>query len=166
MEKKRLVGIALVCCVLFMTTICFAETYSQKDELFKIDVPNGWHWVEKPSNIRITNPEGTNGISIQFKPTSIETDEEIKEILKLGVQNAIKLEVEPYNGTVISDRESEIDGVYARQLDYLLILKGETGQITSISFINKGYAFAISFGGPFKKERVKMQKIVETFQFQ
>lgn len=165
--KQKLIKIASTCFFVFMIAVCFAETYSQKGGLFKIDVPNGWSWIEPPGEgrIRIENPERTNGISIQFKPTSILPEEKVKELLKTNIQIMIKDMVEPKNGTVLGEKERRIGGANARQLDFLLSLRGEIGHVVYIAIINKDYAFTITFGGP-KEEKLEMEKIVESIQFQ
>ena len=167
MREKGLLGLLVTACyVLSITTICVAEMHSQKNGLFKVDIPDGWSWAELSGKVRIGNPKGNAGISIQFKPVLVESDEKRKERLKTGNQMMIKSMVEPNKGTVLSERERRINGVYARQLDFLTTLEGKTGQMTYISFFNKDYAFTITFASPNDEEILKMEEIVETFQFQ
>ena len=145
-----------------------SQVYFQKDGLFKIDVLPGWNWIEKPGDIMITNPKGDNGISIQFKPAPVESDEKAKEALKKGNQAMITALIKPFlKGTVIGEAESSVDGVYARKLDYLFPLGDKTSHGTYISLFYKAHAFTITFGARQQsEERFKMEKIVETFKFQ
>jgi hypothetical protein len=160
--------------VFLLSPFCFAETRSQQDGLFRIDVPECWHWFERPGYVMITNPERNNSISIQFIPMHIESDEKAKEILKEGNQAMTANTIRPFlKGNVISDIETDIDGVYARKLDYLfpsadeMEFGSETVHGTYLSLFHKDYTFAITFGALQRsKERSKMEKILDSFRLQ
>ena len=166
MPTRNLVrGMALLCCFISAIPLCSAEPYSQKEGLFKISVPDGWRWSEQSGKVKIVNPQGNNGISIQFTPKGQPSGEEAKALLKQSNQAMIESFVKPSNGTVVKEEEKQLGGVYARQLDFLLPVKNEVGRMTYISLYNKGYAFTITFGGSNEKENSEMAKIVETVQF-
>ena len=160
-------AMALFCCVISVSAVCSAESYSQREGLFKISVPDGWHWSEQPGKVKIVNPQGDNGISIQFAPKrNPSSEEEAKALLKKGNQAMIESLVKPSNGNVVKEEERRLGGVYARQLDFLLPAKNQVGRITYISLYNKGNAFTITFGGSNEKQNSEMAKIVETLRFQ
>lgn len=167
MEKKKAIGIMVISyCLVFLTGICLAETYTQTNGLFKIDVPEGWHWLEEPGDIWVKNPEENNGISIQFAPMAVVSKNVALETSIQGIKLMVKTLP---NGTVLAKTDTSIDGIYAKQLDYLFSFKGEEElqHGTYICFFTKGYAFTISFGAKQdSEERLEMEKIVETFQFQ
>jgi hypothetical protein len=166
MEKKRSVRVVgIICCVLFTTTLCFAETYYQKDKLFKIDVPDGWHWVERPGEVSIMNPIGINGVRIKFSPSDVISDKEARKAIKKGKESLKQQMVEQFSVTITNEKETQINDVYAYRLDYLLPSKGEVAEATMINFFNKGYFFGINFGSQIKSERLIMERIIETFQF-
>lgn len=142
------------------------KIYFQKDGLFKMSVFSGWGWTETPGMVSINNPKGDNGIFILFKPMPTPPDEKVKEVLKGTIQTMVNSMVKPANGKVLNDKGIQIDGVYAHRLDFLLTIEGETGTITAITFLNRGYAFTITFGGAIEEERLEMEKMIETFQFQ
>jgi hypothetical protein len=164
MEKKILIGvIAITYCIISIPPVCFAETYSQKDGLFKIDVPGGWGWVEEPGQVMITNQKGDSSILIDFRPSPIGPEEKMNKEAAVAAMQAVKMfKIKPFGGTVISEEDTEIDGVYAYQLDYVLSNK----YITLISFMNKGYRFGITCEAPQQnEERLKAKEILETFRF-
>lgn len=141
------------------------EKHIQKDGLFSISIPKGWHWKEKPGDIMITNPEEKAGIAIEFAQTSVVSEEQAKEVLKKGNEAMIKTGIEPVKGSVLGEKEIRLDGMYSRQLDFCPTLETPKEHITYISCLNKGYVFTITFGSDKEEERLLMEKAVETFKF-
>ena len=149
----------------YASTQSIGKTYVQKDGLFSISVPNAWHWKEKAGDIGITNAEEKNGIAIIFNPYAEVSEEQAKEILKKGNEVMVEIGIKPKKGIVFDEKETRIDGVYARQLDFSPFPE-KPWHMTYISFLNKGYAFTITFGSDVEEERLIMEKIVKTFKFQ
>lgn len=143
----------------------FAKVYVQKDGLFSINVPEGWHWFEYPQEIVLTYPDGkTMGIDIQFNPSSVLGLNEIKKNLKENDEKMIKQGIEAHGGALIRNIETSLDGVYARQLDFNPTPKNPL-HVTYIALFNKGYAFTITYGSGKQEDSLMMQKAVETFKF-
>lgn len=166
-HDKFIIVVIFICCCVFTASACLAETYYQKDKLFSINVPEGWSVSEKPGSVKIVNPKRDNGISIQFKATDI-SQKDVAEQSHINTLMMGKAIAEKLKGTIAGEKETSVDGVYARQLDYITNLSGITANSTYIVIINaaKGYAFTITFGASAKGEKEKMENAVKSFRFQ
>jgi len=143
----------------------FAKVHVQKNGLFSVDVPQGWHWFEYSRRVLITYPDGiTVGIDIQFVPSRALSLEGIKKALKEGDEKMIKEGVLAHGGVLIADKETSLDGVYARQLDFDLTPKDPV-HVTYISLFNKGRVFTITYGSGKQEDNLIMRKAVGTFKF-
>ena len=137
---------------------------SQKDGLFKINVPKGWQWHdEKPGCVYITPPPPNGGgIVINFEKTpKPETPEEIKARLS----SLIEANTEAKSGTVIENRETTIDNVYARRLRFTVLLKEGFFYFTQLVFVNKGYTYNTMYFGRTSEEEAKMKDVFDTLRF-
>ena len=140
-------------------------TYSQKEGLFTVNIPEGWNWSELSDRVKIINPEGNSGILILFKPTIEMSLEEKKEIIKKSHETYKDIQIIKQYGKVLEEKDTQIGGVYARQLDFLFTTKDETLRTTNIMLFSKGYRFVITFGSPSEEEKSKMDEIIETLKF-
>ncbi|GEM_PF-7049583 len=143
-----------------------AVTMEQSEHLFKITLPPGWLWDEQMGNIKITDPQTRNSISIQFRKSAKYSTEEEKQLLEKGNQAMIDRFVKPQGGTTIKDEETFLNGVYARQLTWTVTHNGRMGNVTYLSLIYKEHAFTITFGSPDDNQVQEMKKSVETLQFE
>ena len=64
--------IIFIISLLFWTsgrTLVFAMEHTQRNGLFSMNVPEGWHWMENPQEVVITYPDRkTMAIDIQLMP--------------------------------------------------------------------------------------------------
>ena len=142
----------------------FAFEHTQKDGLFSMDVPKGWHWVEYPQEIIITYPDGkTMAIDIKWVPSRKLSQADIKRTLKEADDKMIKEGIEAHHGILIDDKEIKLDGVYATQLDFK-IASPNLIYVTYIAFLNKGYAFTVTYGSGDDKVRSVMDDAVATIK--
>ena len=142
-----------------------ALEHTQKDGLFSMDIPEEWHWMEDPQEIIITYPDGkTMAIDVQLVASQKLSRDEIKKNLKDANDKMIKEGVEAHNGTLIDNKEINLDGVYATQLDFTTVPPNPIA-VTYVSFFNKGYAFTITYGSRDEKMRLVMDDAVATFKF-
>jgi len=142
-----------------------AKAYVQKDRLFSIDVPQGWHWFEYPEEVVITLPDGkTMGIDIQFLANRQLSVQDIPKTLKESNEKMINEGIKAHGGTLIADKEIHVDGVYARELDFNPDPHNPI-PVTYIALFNKGYAFTITYSSAQRKDNLIMQKAVGTLQF-
>ncbi len=143
----------------------FALEHTQKDGLFSMDVPEGWHWVEYPQEIIITYPDGkTMAIDIQLVPSRKLSEVNIKKTLKETDDKMIKEGIEAHQGILIDDKEIKLDGVYATRLDFKTSSPNPV-YVTYIAFFNKGYAFTITYGSADDKMRSVMDDALATIKF-
>ena len=166
MYKRILIFVITVaCCIIIPNRYLFAKTYYQKDNLFKIDVSDGWIWSQETDNISIKNPKTKNDIFIKYLPMFSFSDDAAKELLKKGMQLIIATAVESVKGSVISENERWIDGIYARQLEYTWHKDDSIVYTTRISFLYKNYLFTIQFSTQLQEENIVMGKMLETLKF-
>ena len=143
----------------------FALEHTQKDGLFKMDIPKQWHWVESPQEIFITFPDGkTMAIDIEIVPSRKLSQEEIKKALKDADDKMIKEGIEAHQGTLIDQKEIKLDGIYAKQLDFKTV-PPDPVFVTYIILFNKDNAIAITYGSKDEKMRLMMEDAVATFKF-
>ena len=141
-----------------------AKVYTQKAGLFSIDVPQGWHWFEYPQEVIITYQDGkTMGIDIQFSANRKLASADIQKIIKDSDEKMINEGIKAHGGILISDKETNLDGVYARELDFN---PGPHSPInvTYIALFNKGYAFTITYGSAEQEYNLLMQQAVGTIK--
>lgn len=165
---KRMMMVLLLAAVICFPLIAFAQDkqYSQKDGLFSVNVPEGWQWSESiPEYVYIIPPDGVGGIMIYSKKdTKTETPEEIKSKLRSINETIIETKLKPEGGTIIEDKETTIDNVYARRLSYTIPLKEQLFYFVRITFVYKDYVYAVHFGNPKQEELAKMESIVNTLK--
>ena len=167
---KIKISIILIINLLFLTgglKAAFALEYTQKDGLFSMDVPEGWHWVESPQEIIIAYPDGkTVAIDIQFFPSRKLSQADIKKTLKESNDKMIKEGVMAHHGALINDKEIQLDGVYATQLDFTTASQSNNPiHVTYISFFNKEYGFTITYGSEDEKMHSVMDDVAATLKF-
>jgi hypothetical protein len=143
----------------------FALEHTQKDGLFKMDIPKEWHWVDNSQEVVITFPDGkTMAIDIELVPSSKLSQTDIKKALEDSDDKMIKEGIEAHQATLIDNKEIKFDGVYAKQLDFKTA-PPDPIFVTYISLFNKGYAFTITYGSGDDKMRSMMDDAVATFKF-
>lgn len=142
----------------------FALEHVQTNGLFSMNVPEGWHWAEASEEVGITYPDGkTIAIDIQWAPSSNLTPAEIKNTIKQADDKMIKDGIQAHNGTLISNKEFKINGVYATQLDFKTSPPNAI-HVTYISFYNKGNAFTVTYGSEDEKMHSVMDDVVATLK--
>jgi len=143
----------------------FALEHIQKDALFSMDIPESWHWVDGAQEVIIVYPDvKTVAIDIQWAPSLQTSQVEIKKILKEGNDKMIKDGIEGHDGVLIDNKEIRMDGVYATQLDFKTASPNSIF-VTYISFLNKGYAFTITYGTVDDNMRLMLDDAAATFKF-
>ena len=143
----------------------FAMEHIQKNGLFSMNVPGGWHWMENPQEVVITYPDRkTIAIDIQLMLSRHLTQADIKKTLKEANDKMIKKGIEAHHGTLIDDKEIKLDGVYATRLDFETVPPNPI-HVTYISFFNKDYGFSITYGSEDDKMHSVMDGVVATFKF-
>ena len=148
----------------FLKPACALE-HVQKEGLFSINFPEGWHWVEAGQEVGITYPDGkTIAIDIQWVPSRELSQPEIKKAIKQANDRMIKEGILAHNGTLIDNKEIKLSGVYATQLDFKTSPPNPI-HVTYFSFFNKGYAFTVTFGGQDEKMDSLMEDTVMTIKF-
>ncbi len=165
--KVKILGIFIINLLLWGTCLgpVFALEHTQKNGLFSMDVPEGWHWVEYPQEIIITYPDGnTMAIDIQLMPSRKHSQTEIKKAIKEADDKMIKQGIEAHSGVLLDDKEIKLDGIYAIQLDFKTA-PPNTLHVTYVSFFNKGYVFTITYGSGDDKIHSVMDDVVGTFKF-
>jgi hypothetical protein len=143
----------------------FALEHVQKDGLFSLDVPEGWHWVEVAEEVGITYPDGkTIAIDIQWAPSAVLSQAEIKKMIKQSDDKMIKDGVLAHQGTLTGNKEFKLNGVYATQLDFNTSPPNPI-HVTYISFFNKGHAFTVTYGSEDDKMHSVMDDVIATLKF-
>jgi len=143
----------------------FALEHTQKDGLFKMDVPEQLYWREFPQEIIITYPDGqTVAMDIQLIPSVSLSEEDAKKKLKDSNEAMIKQGIQAHHGALIDNKEIKVDGVYATQLDFKTS-PPDPIDVTYIAFFNKGYAFSITYGTNDEKMRLLLDDAVATIKF-
>jgi len=143
----------------------FALVHTQKNGLFSMDIPEDWKWFEYQQEIVITYPDGkTAAIDVQLVPSIKLSGADIKKTLKEGNDRMIKEGIEAHNGAFIGEKEISLDGVYATQLDFKTAPPSPV-HVTYVAFLNKGYAFTITYGSGDDKLRSVMDDVIATFKF-
>ena len=142
-----------------------ALEHSQKDGLFKMDIPKEWHWMEYAHEIIITYPDGkTMAMDIQLVPSRPLSEADIKKTLKEGVDRMVKDGIEAHQGTLIDNKEIDIDGVYATRLDFKTVPPNPV-YVTCISVFNKGFALTVTYGSEDDKMHSMLDDTFATFRF-
>jgi hypothetical protein len=148
----------------FLKTV-FALEHVQKNGLFSMDVPEGWHWAEASEEVGITYPDGkTIAIDIQWAPSRDLSQADIKRTIKQANDKMIKDGIQAHQGALISDKEFKLNGLYATQLDFNTSPPTPI-HVTYISFINKGYAFTVTYGSEDEKMHSVMDDVFATLKF-
>jgi hypothetical protein len=143
----------------------FALEHAQRNGLFSLDVPEGWHWAEASQEVALTYPDGkTVAVDIQFVPSRELTKAEIKNTIKQADDRMIKDGVLAHNGTLIDNKEIRLNGVYATQLDFNTSPPNAI-HVTYISFFSKGYAFTVTYGSEDEKMHSVMDDVIATIKF-
>jgi len=142
------------------------KEYSQKDGLFKLNIPDDWQGKEMPGTVIIVPPWGGGGIVIKFQSVSASlTQDQIKTGLASSLEDVVKNKIETSGGSVIENKEITIDNVYGRSLFYNVSFNDERMYFIRILFVNKGYSFSIDYGGPSKEDAENVVRFIETFKF-
>ncbi len=158
----------LIMLFIMPSVLLASETeYQQKDGLFKISLPDGWRGQEMPGKVLVLPPPPNGGgIVIQFKVASgVETLEEVKARIGSGLESIAEYKVKSSGGSVIENKEIEIDNVYARYLYYKISLKEESMYFFRVVFVNKGYTFSFDYGNSSKEDVDKMLNVVKALKF-
>lgn len=162
MKKILYLVLGIICCAICLYNISFAETFEQKKGLFTIDIPEGWKTTEYDTYITISNPSKDNGIDIEFAPEFVKTEE-----VEYMLQNACKImtdAIRKRQGSIIEEKTTEVDGIYARQIDFRMLTSSGFNDASQLLFFNKGYKFIITYGSANSEEKSIMDKIVKTFK--
>ena len=166
-NAKTFFILLLILLIAGWSNICFAETYSQKDGLFKIDFPQGWQLIEQPGSIMAMKmaPPNMSSIIVAFEPWAVESDEAAKSLLnEEAFWAGIKGTIESRGGTIVNERDIWVDGVYARRLDATITAGNRTMQKTSVSFFHKDHLIHIGFDSTIKEDMAKLESAFETFR--
>ena len=154
-------------CFFVMFAFCYAGMITQKNSLFKINIPQGWVWTQSDSDMLIKDPENKYAISIHYTPKVMtSTVEEENELLKKANQGIIDNFIKLANGNLKFEGPTKLSTINARRIDAELVLNKQRGIMTWISCFNKGYAFVIAFGGPGTSKQAEMEAAVATLEFQ
>ena len=130
-----------------------------------MDIPEAWHWIEYPQEIVITYPDRkTVAIDIQLVPSRKLSQADIRKRLKETDDKMIKEGIEAHHGTLVDNREINIDGLFAKRLDFKTASPNPMN-VTYISFFNKDYAFTITYGSEDGKMHSVMDDAVATLKF-
>jgi hypothetical protein len=142
-----------------------AAEYVQKNGLFSMDLPGGWHWAEASQETVITFPDAkTVAIDVQMVPSRKLSPAEAKSTIQQSVDRMVKEGVQAHNGTVLDNKEIKLNGVYAVQLDFKTAPPNPI-HVTYISFFNKDNAFTITYGSEDEKMHSTMDDVVATIKF-
>lgn len=168
MKNKKLFSIlamAMLCVFSFLQTSS-AELYVSRKGLFKIDVPEGWQWIDNSDTVIILSmqQEGTIIMKMQPQPEGLESKEQMDKFLDKGMESMIE-KAREQKGIIAGQKSRTLDGVNAEQVNFLL--NEEEGKLhaTFIAALVKGYFLTIYMEGPQEPERAKMEKIIEGIKF-
>ena len=138
--------------------------YVQKDGLFSMDIPQGWHWVEYPEEIVVAYPDAkTVAIDIQFMPSTKMVPGDAQKILIDNKNKMIKDGINAHGGVLIADKETSLDGAYTRQLDFNPA-PGSAVHAIYLALFSSGHVFTITYGSDKKDDILMMQRSVGTFK--
>jgi hypothetical protein len=75
--------------------------------------------------------------------------------------------VNPFNGIILDEKETEINGIYARRLDFSTstLVPGHAIEGTYISLFQEGNVFTISFGSQIQEVKAVLERVVQSLQF-
>ena len=159
----KIIGLLTAFFLIFANHV-FARVHSQENGLFKMDIPEGWHWVEYPEEIVVTYPDGkTAAIDIQLMPSIKLTPQGVKKALSASIDRMINEGINAHAGTLIGNKEIKIDGVDARELNFKINPQNPL-QVRYLAFFNKGYAFTITYGANDEKTRLLMDDSIATLK--
>ncbi len=166
MKKRVLLFNLCVIIIFFFSHVCFAELYVSIKGLFKIDVPKGWEWLDNSDTVIISSvlQEGAIIIKIQTQSDAVNFQGHIDEFLDRGIGNMVQ-KVKEEKGVVVSQKQRTLDGLKARQVDFLLNSDEGKAHATFMAVFFKKYLFTIYMEGPDEAERAKMVKIIERIKF-
>jgi len=149
--------------VIFLSSISSAELYRQKQGLFTINIPNGWHVVsDSSSGVEFKSSKQLDGISIAMTPLESKSKEDFK---KLVAEDVKALQQCPYPFKMEGLKEIRIDGVTGYQSSYQIRLNGTLFYNSDIYLFSRGHIISVSFGYDSKTGRAKHEKIVKTMRF-
>lgn len=171
MKKSSIVFLVTFLGLLF-TNLCYAKVYSQREDLFKLDVPQGWQWDEGLDRVAIVNLSTYNSVTIYFTKRSVNSSAQAKKVLsKLSRKFVKRLKAKDKSAIVEKQEVTSVDGVYATRIEYSCRMtdaknkKKRTYYNVRISLFNDGYLFNIITATPFEKESAAMEKMVDSFSF-
>ncbi len=137
----------------------------QKRGLFMMDVPSGWHWNEYPDEIIIAYSDGkTMAMDIKMTPSDPMTPAQAKEFLKDGNAQMITQGIKAHRGTLLGQKDFNIDGVYATRLDFKPMPNSPL-VATYIAFYTKNTVCTIDYGSEDEKIRAVMDDAVASLRF-
>lgn len=149
-----------------MAGIVGAEVRHQAKELFWIDVPEDWQWLEDRDGVTLTSPNGRPSARIDFVSTDGVTNaREARELLRGAMAQRVD-EVATRNGKPILKVERRLGGVFALQTGFIISTPDGMRQSTAIVFFHEGYLFNIYFEAWREFQRLEMEKIVDTMVFE
>lgn len=152
--------------MLMLPPMGFAQIQGQKDGLFWIDVPEGWQWNEDSDGAAVMNPVGSRGIRIDFNVIEgINDDAAAMELISNAVA-AKEYELASRNGKTILKVDRKIGGVFAVQRGFIISTPDGMRQATAIVFFHNRHLFNIYFEAPREFQRVEMEAITDTIQFE
>lgn len=143
-----------------------AEVRHQAKELFWIDVPEDWQWLEDRDGVTLTSPNGRPSARIDFVSTDGVTNaREARELLRGAMAQRVD-EVATRNGKSILKVERRLGGVFALQTGFIISTPDGMRQSTAIVVFHKGYLYNIYFEAWREFQRLEMEKIVDTMVFE
>lgn len=147
-----------------LSSSAMALEYTQKQGYFKMNLPDGWKWVEFPNEVLVNYPDGkTVGIDIQFAPDVVKSPAEMKKTLEDSV-GKMKTGVEAHNGKILNDKEMNLDGEYARRLDFVTS-SPHAVYVSYIAFFHAGDVYTIIFGNPNPNDFNTLDAVAASFKF-
>jgi hypothetical protein len=164
------VTIVKIAFINFTSEATTGEIYCSKDKIFSITLPEGWRWVPSPIDLGCTLVYGEDinndivTIAVlpvsEFEDKKIYKDEILKQLRDSNIENVIKRN----KGEVANEKESEIDGAYAHQIDFTLPSGAGARKYTIVNFIKADYVFSICFPAFHGEGSIPTEKIVKSIK--
>jgi len=163
-----------------------AEMKHQKDNLFSIDVPDGWAFIDEPGKTKVVSPSRQTGVVLHFaekigglpdieeeqdeslKAIALENYEKTKEFtLNQSIDMFLKYAADQMKAETSDPQNITLSGVAAKKIEYkTTVLPGPGFGGYVVTFRpNSGLFLSFSYGTPDKSEFDEMNNIINTFKW-